>query len=90
MWFSVVDAVASMVDSAVDAWVKPTLFTTMEQWSFLVADNVIPQVHVCPYLPLLTQRHLTKPHVPPLVPLLKHGEFSSPNTYRNRVPNIKL
>ena len=42
----------------------------LKQWSVLVADDVVPQVHVCPYLPLLTQRHLTEPHVPPLVPLL--------------------
>ena len=68
---SAVDAVASMVDSAVDAWVKPTLFTTMKQWSVLVADNVVPQVHACLYLLLLTQHHLTEPHVPPLVPLLQ-------------------
>ena len=70
---SAVDAVAGTVDSAVDAWVKPTLFTTMKQWSVLVADNVVPQVHACPYLPLLTQHHLTEPHVPPLVPLLHRG-----------------
>ena len=42
----------------------------MKQWNVLVADNVVPQVHACLYLLLLTQRHLTEPHVPPLVPLL--------------------